>query len=148
MSNVNDYTGNWNMPAYPNAFPGTPSTVYPVYTRADPYRPPVGLNWSWRTQTWQLALDDASTRWLADAINSGSNAAAIAAGLVALGVLSAPEAGAIAVISGILKIGGGTITSANTLGGNKGVYFDIPWYVLAPGGVVAAIPALYPKARY
>lgn len=134
--------------AYPYAYPVSPPNLDPVLYRQDNYKPPVGLNIDWANFSAQLSLDDPTTRWLADAINSGANASAIAGGLATMGVITAEAVPIIAVISGILKVGGGTITSANTLGGNKGVYFDIPWYVLFPIGILPAIPAIAPKPRY
>lgn len=138
MSHVNHYTGYWNMPAYPNVSPVTSPTVYSFFKRADPYNPPVGLHFhAWGAQ---LSLDDGSTRWLAEALNSGATASGIASGLVAMGVITAPEAGAILVVSAIYKIGSVSINSANNLGGNKGVYFNIPWPVIPGAPLVASVP--------
>lgn len=148
MSHINYYNGYYNMHEYPYAYPVSPPNLDPVLYRQDNYKPPVGLNIDWANLRAQLSLDDQTTRWLAAAIDSGANASAIATGLVTMGVVTVEIAAIIAVISGILKVGGGAITSTNTIGGNKGVYFDIPWYVLFPVGILPAIPAIAPKPRY
>ncbi|MEF7561192.1 MULTISPECIES: hypothetical protein [Bacillus cereus group] len=136
------------MHEYPYAYPVSPPNLDPVLYRQDNYKPPVGLNIDWANFSAQLSLDDQTTRWLAAAIDSGANAGTIASGLAALGVITAEAAPITLVISGILKVGGGAINSANTIGGNKGVYFNIPWYVLFPVGILPAIPAIAPKPRY
>ncbi|MFJ1105209.1 hypothetical protein MU858_28460 (plasmid) [Bacillus sp. PGP15] len=148
MSHIDYYNGYYNMHEYPYAYPVSPPNLDPVLYRQDNYKPPVGLNIDWTNFRAQLSLDDQTTRWLAAAIDSGANAGTIATGLAAMGVITAELAPIVAVISGILKVGGGVITSTNTIGGNKGVYFDIPWYVLFPVGILPAIPAIAPKPRY
>ncbi|PHA28018.1 hypothetical protein [Bacillus wiedmannii] len=148
MSHINYYNGYYNMHEYPYAYPVSPPNLDPVLYRQDNYNPPVGLNIDWANFSAQLSLDDQTARWLAAAIDSGANAGTIASGLAALGVITAEAAPITLVISGILKVGGGAINSANTIGGNKGVYFNIPWYVLFPGGILPAIPAIAPKPRY
>lgn len=130
------------MPAYPN----TPPPVNLVFNREDSYRPPVGLSWSRRYAI--LAFDDKTTKWLDEMIIQGSNAALIASGLVSMGVLTEVEDGIIAAISGIVKLGSRVIFTVNNKGGNKGIYFLIPYEVFLPGGSAAEIPVLYPKARY
>ena len=148
MSHLNNYNGYWNMPVYPHAyhhtFPVAPPTAYPGLYRLDNYKPPVGLHFFW----WgmQLAFDNEDTQTLMNYIRSGGSISGLANVLVKMGVIGAVAEIPIALTTALLAVEVASIALVNNLGGNKGVYFDIPYTSIAYAGL--PVFAMTPKARY
>ncbi|MED2186951.1 hypothetical protein [Bacillus wiedmannii] len=152
MSYVEHNTGYWNMLAYPNAYPITYSntfpvtfpTVYPVFHRVDSYHPPRGLKFFW----WgmQLSLDNNDTQMLIDIIREGGGVASITNFLVKAGIIASIAELPASFVAGLLGLELATIALVNRTGGNKGVYFDIPYTSVAYAGL--PVMAMTPKARY
>ncbi|KQO18202.1 hypothetical protein [Paenibacillus sp. Leaf72] len=88
---------------------------------ADSYNPPVGLYFYW--WGWELSLSEYATQVLINGLNTGAASAAVASALQAAGIITAGTAAVTGIIAAVVWFGGAAIGLADSLGGNKGIYF-------------------------